>query len=1403
MSGDQKEGVGDTQGVDTPWSSLVEMLRERARDQAHDTAFIYLKDGEVEEMSLTYAELEKRARAIAAHLQKEAQPGERALLLFPAGLDYVCAFFGCLFAGVIAVPIYPPQSQRSRVGRLQSVIADSGASWLLAGTEILASLQADSGFDALLGGLHSLATDTLGEEVANQWRAPDVGRSTVAFLQYTSGSTGTAKGVVVSHGNLLSNEALIGEGFATKSSDVVVGWLPLYHDMGLVGNVLQPIFLGAKAVLMSPMAFLQKPIRWLEAISKYRGTVSGGPNFAYELCAERVTGEQLNGLDLSSWRVAFNGSEPIRATTLARFSAAFAGVGFCETAFFPCYGLAESTLFVSGAEPSEVPVYLDVDPAALQRHVVAQPAVDAGRRLVGSGRADLSRISIVSPADGRRCAADEVGEIWIRGASVAQGYWQRAETSKEIFQAHTCEGEGPFLRTGDYGFVRDGELFVTGRLKELIIIRGRNHYPQDIEQTIQASHPALTIGAGAAFSVDVDGEERLVIVQEVQRTHLRRLDVAEVARSVRIAVSEQHELQLHALALIKPMRLPKTSSGKIKRREARSLFLDGELELLAETAAPPVTVSMTVPIAAVTLPARGVLAALPAPERGAMLLSYLQQLLADVLRVPAGSVDVDEALTAQGLDSLAAIQLQHRLESDAQLDCPLELLLAGPSPRVLAGSLAATTLQPLSAALAPSGSSCGPLSWNQESMWFLQSMAPHSSTYNLAVPLRIRSLLSAAQLEQAWTVLAQRHPMLHTHFDGSKEVLYQQIDAAAAPVIEWLDAEGWSDERQQQAMAQAAKRSLLRDSAAPVQVLIYRRGPSDHTLLLLAHHIAVDLQTLVLLLRQLGEIYTDLAEGTSPASGSTAHTTIDFALWQRALVASESGARQWEYWREQLSGELPILTLPTDRPRPRLRDNVGAAVDFAIGAQLSDQLRSLARTQGVTLYMLLLAAYQLFLHKYCGDETICVGSPVTGRSCAAFDALAGYCVNTVVMRAELSDNPRFDNVLAQVRERVLGALANQDLPFACLVERLVPQRDPAITPLFQTLFSLQQTPDLPAASAFVLGEPGARVELGALIVESVALPPQTCQFDLSLFVTDGVTGLRARFEYAASLFDSARIQNMAQHFCHLLAGIVAAPQAKLSQLSLLSRPQTVDLLLQGHGRVEERKPESLVQMVAQQAIASPHVTALICAEQRLDYIELERAAQTLADALCTRGIGQGDRIGLCLPRDTRAFVALLAVLKTGAAYVPLDPAYPPSRLHAIMQLARLQLVIADLHAALPSTAPVLRLDASGNTVATQADATSDSIFDSRDRAAVVQPDDPALPIYLIYTSGSTGAPKGVAMGQGALVNLLRWQQQTMPLTSGTPGQSVCLDQFRRLFPGNFFHLDRRCHAGSCRGRAAA
>ncbi len=558
--------------------NLLDILTYRAQHQPDKEAYIFLQDGETESARLTYGELHKQASSVASHLQ--SFQGERALLLYPSGLEFIKTFFGCLYAGIVPVPVYPPR-RNHKLSRLLSIINDAQAKVALTTTSILADIEKRWTHDAQLDQLKLIATNTI-ESNLKEFVPQSISANSLAFLQYTSGSTGNPKGVMVTHGNIIHNQQIIRDAFGHSEKSIVVGWLPLFHDMGLIGHVLQPIYVGFPSILMPPVKFLQKPIRWLKAISKYKATTSGGPNFAYDLCVSKVCQEDLIDLDLNSWDLVYSGAEPVRTQTLEQFSQKFASSGFKYNAFYPCYGMAETTLFATGGYKNQSPVIQGIKAIDLEQSLAVETEISSpeSREFVGCGHPHMgTSVIIVNPESLSCCSPEQVGEIWVSSPSVAAGYWNHPDATKGTFQAYVKDtGEGPFLRTGDLGFLKNGELFVTGRLKDVIIIRGRNYYPQDIELTVEKSHRGLQTNSGAAFSVEVQAEERLVVVQEVERNYVRKLNTEEVVSAISQAVSQEHELAIDTIVLLKPGSIPKTSSGKIQRSICRQKFIDGSME---------------------------------------------------------------------------------------------------------------------------------------------------------------------------------------------------------------------------------------------------------------------------------------------------------------------------------------------------------------------------------------------------------------------------------------------------------------------------------------------------------------------------------------------------------------------------------------------------------------------------------------------------------------------------------------------------------------------------------------------------------------------------------------------------------------------------------------------------------
>ncbi len=1338
------------------FSTLVELLSHRAAQQPDRRAFTFLLDGEMEQVHLTYHQLDRQARAIGAWLQTAGASGNRVLLLYPPGLEYIAGVFGCLYGGCIAVPAYPPDPARltRTLPRLKSMIQNAGASIVFTTAEVVSL--AEFLFDEApeLKAMRWVATDEIVDDLARQWQDPHLAADELAFLQFTSGSTMAPRGVMLSHHNVLHNLGLIHQSFSLNSQSRGVIWLPPYHDMGLIGGILTPLYSGILVVLMSPIDYLKKPYRWLKAISRHRASISGGPNFAYDLCVRKTSPEERASLDLSTWRLAFNGAEPVRADTLKRFVETFAPYGFREEAFYPCYGLAEATLIVSGGVAPKSDTMLTINGVSLgqNRAEPISPTHPTATRLVSCGRMlNEQNIVIANPETYQLCAPDQVGEIWISGPSVALGYWHCAKETKEIFQAHLAGGEGPFMRTGDLGFMHQGELFVTGRLKDLIIILGRNHYPQDIERTVEQCHPMLRPGGGAAVSFPIAGEERLVIIQEIDR-RFAGTDFDQVFQAIRQAVAQEHELQVHAVVLLEAGTIPKTSSGKIQRYACREGFLANSLESVAKRIWDFTSDDDSAQSQPETGFIRRALLAIQDPAARLSLLSlYLQEQVARLLRLNPTQVALEQPLGTFGLDSLRAIELGNEIENSLGSVLPITDLLQGHSLAQLASQILATCTEAQavrSVEKTPSldQQSDHPLSFGQRALWFLHQLAPESPAYNIASAIRILTELDVLALQRSFQKMIEHHAILRTTFAVSEGEPVQRIQQTCEIKVPVENSATWDEPFLSERLVQETQRPFDLEHGPLLRVHLFRRSPQDHILLIVLHHLTADLWSLAELVRELAALYSAEKAGTPLLRPMPVLQYTDFVRWQAEMLTGPRGEELRTYWLEQLDRAQPTLNLLTDRPRPPIQTYRGESHRFRLNRDLTRRLKDLAIANNATLYMTLLASFQTLLYRYTGQEDILVGSPTASRSHAQFADIVGYLANPIVLRGNLSENPTFTTFLACLRKAALEAFAHQDYPFSLLVEQLAPERDASRSPLFQVMFMMQKAPMLANAdlTAFALGEPGVQAQIGELLIESVSLPQPIALFDLTL-ITGEIDGeLSVHFQYNTDLFEPQTIARMADHFRTLLGGIVAHPDQRLAELPLFTAAERKQLLGAWNDTQREfAQPACIHHLIEAQAAERPDAIAVVCEGQHLAYAELNRRANQLAHILQHLGVGREVLVGLCAERSLEMLIGMLGILKAGGAYLPLEPAYPQERLTFMLTDAQPPVILTQQHllSRLPQgPAHLLCLDADWPQVARQPSNNPCSPVDLHNLA------------YVIYTSGSTGKPKGVEIEHCALFN---------------------------------------------------
>lgn len=1335
-------------------STLVDLLRSRSETFPERPAYIFLRDSRGTELRCTYQELDREARKIAAWLQSEKLCGERVLLVYPQGLEYIATFFGCLYAGSIAVPVYPPRLNR-HLQRIATVVKDCRPAIALASGALFSRIRSAAEKEPELSSLRWCVADEIDPEFATHWTAPQIGEHSLAFLQYTSGSTAQPKGVMVTHGNLVCNEKMIQHAFGVTEDSVIVGWLPLFHDMGLIGNVLQALWAGARCVLLSPGNFVRRPFEWLNAITRYKATISGGPNFAYDLCVARIGAEERDALDLSSWRVAFNGSEPIRAQTMAEFSERFSCRGFDKNSFFPCYGLAEATLFVSG-RTNDVPRTVAVRPDSLAHHkfVLSKVNEDASQLLVSSGSAGMNeQVAIVDPETLEACAPGRIGEIWVSGNNVASGYWGQPDISKAVFQASTAQNDGPYLRTGDLGCFFDGELFITGRIKDLIIVRGRNYYPQDLEFTVSRSDPAFTGGAGAAFTVEVEGTTQLVLVQEIGIAGRSR-DLKALLRTAVQAISEEHEIQMHAVALVAPGTVPKTSSGKIRRQECRRQFLNGELTFLAVTSDKDIASPDPDPMIQDSVADDHA-----DPERVA-IQETLVAITAKILKLQPREIDTRTPLSAYGLDSLQAAELNNSVTRAWNIELRVEELLDARAISSLAAlvqsKLHEDVKQEHRLSESP-GQQEWPLSYGQRAMMYLYKLAPQAAAYHIPLAVRIHGPLDAAALRSAMDALVRRHESLRSIFTTGTSGMVQWVVLLPSVPFQLESAEHWTDLQLRARLREETSAAFDLEQGPLLRSALFRRSGQEHVLLLVFHHVITDFISLTLLFEEFRQLYAAYRRKQECKLPIGPYRYADFVRWQHEMLKGERGKKLSEYWKRELGGGLPVLRLPTDHPRPSVQTYRGATLNFRIDKLTTAGIRDLSRSQEASLYTVLVTAFMVFLHRYTAQPEIVVGSPVSGRTRSCWSELPGYLINQIVLRANVSGEKNFSEFLKQVRRLVAGGLAHQDYPLALVAEDLQPDRDPAYPALFQVMFSFQKSGPGhdEGLVALALGEPGARIEFDDVTMESFGSTHDATQLDLTLSMAETGEDFAASFQYNSDLFDHSTILRMAAHFQNLLADIVARPHSRVDELRVMS-PEEQNLLIREWNATEqaysqESRIHDLFSLRAPQQGGS---VAVIGGGEELTYAELERRSNQLAHHLRSKGVGPGNIIGLCMDRCASLLVGIFGILKAGAAYLPIDPVFPDERISYMLEDAGARMVVTRQSLAarlLPHGAEAICLDM--NDEFERESSQPVAVFGSSDGLA-----------YLMYTSGSTGKPKGVMVTHRGVVNFFHAMDERISCT---------------------------------------
>ncbi|PPE67846.1 non-ribosomal peptide synthetase [Caldimonas caldifontis] len=1299
-------------------SRLGDLVWRRALDQPDALAYAWLDDDGGVAQTWTFAGLQASVTPLAQALQAYALPGERVVLAFEGGPDTIELFWACLVAGIVPVPAPAPDRRLGERGweRLQGIARDAQA---------VLGVCADGGDEVGASGTGTrwITAAALRRSAGTPAEARDFQSQPAthapAYLQYTSGSTQTPRGVVLTHAQVLAHSQALAQRLRERVAGVrILSWLPWFHDYGLVQGLIQPLYMGVPCFLMSRAAFMRRPLRWLEAVARHRITVTGAPDFAYAACAAERRRRPQWTADLSSWQLAVCGAEPVRSRTLSDFNTAFEANGFRPQAWAPAYGLAEAVLTVSLPPWCEAPVLKTVSRSALEQGRVSlrEPGEPDTQILVSCGTPiDALEVRVVDPQHGMPVGEGRVGELWVRGPSVSQAYWGQPQASAQTFAARLAGSEDSqgWLRTGDLGTLIDGEVFVTGRLKDLIIVAGRNLHPSDLEARAAIAHAAVRPDGVMAFGADDGhGREAVVLLAEC-RGQPSPSRTREVREALRGAVSSEFEVDVADVVLLRSGSLPRTSSGKPQRSAARQRYLRDRWA--------------------------GVAWASGAPESELDGAASIPQALREAWEAvlgPGSAEDPQASFFALGGDSLSATQLVSRLRGPAGADLPLRAIFetptlaglarqwtvagqAGPSPMQAWGHRA---VQPV-------------LSYAQERMWFMQQLAPQSTAYHMPLAIRLTGRLDRPALEAAFAEIVARHDILRTVFIQDEQAVRPRVQPQLSMPVQVVPlSEGITsvhDAALQAELARLAAEPFDLSHGPLMRVHLLPLGHEEAVLLIVQHHLIGDQWSFAVLARELSAAYGRHLHGRPSPVAPASWQYADFAAWHRQWYAGERHDEELAYWREQLAG-LELAELPTDHPRPARQGYRGARVRAPLEPSLIRALTELGARQRASLSMVMMAVFKLLLHRHTGHRDLALGVPIANRHHLATEDLLGTFVNTLVLRSVLDPRLPFSEWLTQVRQTALDAYAHQDMPFELLVRELGLPRDSSRSPLFQVLFN-------------VVNAPLGTLEFDALQWERVDFDRQATQFDLTVTV-DAELDRSIVFEFATDLFDASRVERLLDHYLRLLAAVASSLDTPVCELPMMSPAEQHQLNALAMGPSRPLPAPDVWSLLAPSFVAHADATAVVCGGQTLSYRALAQRSAAIAQTLHQRGIGLGHRVGLCFDRGLDLVAAVLGVLRSGAAYVPLDPTYPSQRLADMAEDAALSLLLVD--ATRPQWAadlPVVALRS----------------LTPGDGRSWTPPDPGSFDAaYVIYTSGSTGRPKGVVVAHHGVVNFLASMRDT-------------------------------------------
>nr|HAT8714237.1 amino acid adenylation domain-containing protein [Legionella jordanis] len=1367
------------------YQTLNDVVDYQSLLQPEKIVYRFLVDEDRAE-SLTARELQRQVKKLAHYLSKYVVKGDRIIVAAKPGLEFIISFYACLRVGAIAVPIFPPANAMMATRFLhvfnnakpKLILADPQTARLMkkglvANRFLHHRIQHYLGISEALSAVFQaikksktpiVSTEVRSEYSGEHFPCPLVKPEDIAFLQYTSGSTGHPRGVMLSHANLLSNLAIIHQAVNFTSESHTFSWLPPYHDMGLIGCILEPLYAGTVATLMSPVDFISKPSRWVKHLSDYQCTISGAPNFAFELCARKTPESLIRKLDLSSIRAIANGAEPISFKAMQFFYDSFKVAGLKRGVILPCYGLAESTLMVSAKPFSKEENIITVDTHRLKDNIVERISnQEGGLQLVSSGVPQML-VRVINPKTHALCKEDEVGEIWVAGRSVATGYYNQHEESTSIFKAQVPEQENRhYLRTGDLGFLHEGELFVCGRLKNLIIINGQNYYPHDFEQAAAYSHHAVRKGCVVAYSELVHGKEALHIVAEIKAGTASK-SYGEIVQNILSEISNQFHLSPYQVLLVPPKAIPKTTSGKLQRIKCQEEITEKIIVPLhiyqSNDSAPEESkFSEQARQAASTDEGIetdwwGILKQSKPKHREAKLCELIVGLSRQLLNVPPEHpIDVDSGLFTLGIDSLSAVELQCGIQSALGGRIQLDPALAFNHPTIrklsrfllsqlsfqqdeLSKSEVETGMQLSGKITAYPRNDKGiyPASYAQKRLHYIHHYEGSGAiNYNIPVVLDIKGKLNIQRLQDSLNVLIEQHAMFRTSWLFDAEGLQQVIQPQLKVTI---TSRQMSRGMALQDMQMQLSQSFDLQRAPAFRALVYQYEPEAYLLFFNFHHILIDFWSCNrIFLPELFKIYDDLLQKNSSELKSPKLEYIDYALWQKQAFESGAMDRQKQFWREKLS-DLNPAQLPT-QAGPFIKGNPVGSIQQHLSPELCEAIYKTTQQHNVSLFIFFNTVLSFLIWKYSDQKDILVASPASNRHHQGLEEIIGFFVNTIITRHQVNETFHAHDWLAHCRKNCLEALQNQDLPFDEVLKIISRNQDNHRHSMFQVMLVLQKLGSLEKIDVAQINS------IEWLDIE------ESARTDLTLKINLLDNKIALNFCYSKKLFQEQFIEQFSRHFVRALEAFCSEGNPLLTDIELLAEEEKTKILHLLQGDVLDYSSDtSLHGKFQQQAQATPKRICVQDERQCLTYEEVDKRSSQMANYLLEQNVPHNAIIAVYMERNVELLVILLGILKAGCVYLPLDLNHPKKRIELILENAKPYRIFTQA-----SFMPLFCAEQTINVEQlwpklASRDYSHSQALQSRENEIA----------YIMFTSGSTGQPKGALNTHRGVLNRIQSSQ---------------------------------------------